>query len=297
MSDCRSYQGDVPRMSRRSQNRKPPHGFRDSSVPSWEKQFCYLVGSIPWEKLLETKKAMSYHEKVVQWNDSASEEAFHNAKKRFWAAINGLPCGISLPDPDIYIDEIDWNSNIEPELLLDSDKKPVALNEKEINGVVEFLVDPYSNQPVVPTGWDDAEEDPIRKTSKSSPGPNLGDYDRNIDNGDYPCKLGYSRGNEAVVGKAWGSREDDINKLGNWEVRRTGRDWATQNGNSMKTRGIGLDMSRCKTTRFEGGYKPTIGQNIAKGEFFFRSADIFMDRVKQGISGVRRCLCLTCEST
>ncbi|KAF8395774.1 hypothetical protein HHK36_019725 [Tetracentron sinense] len=238
-------------------------GFLQSAVPSWEKQFCYSVGSIPWKKLLETKKAMSYHENVVQWNDSAGEEAFHNAKNRFWAAINGLPCGISLPDPDIYIDEIDWNSNINPELLLDLDKKPVLLNE-ERNGEVEFLVDHYSNQPVVPTGWGDADEDPIRKTNKSLSGPNLGDYDRNLDNGDYPCKLSYSRSNEAVEGKAWGGREDDINKSENWEFRRTGRDWGTQNGNSMKTEGFGLDMSRYKIMRFQGGYKPTIRQTTGR---------------------------------
>ncbi|KAF8395775.1 hypothetical protein HHK36_019726 [Tetracentron sinense] len=232
MGDYRSYQGDVPRTPRISPNRGTPPGFCLSSVPYWEKQFCCVVCSIPWEKLLETKKTMSYHENVVQWNDSAGEEAFHKAKNRFWAEINGLPCGISLPDPDIYIDEIDWNSNINPDLLLDLDKKPVLLNEE-----VEFLVDPYSNQPILPFGWGDAEEDPIRKINKSSSGSNLGDYDRNVDNGYYPFELSYNQGNVAVQGKAWGGREDVISISETWEflsmrfqVRQTIARWMEAEG-------------------------------------------------------------------
>ncbi|KAK9289436.1 hypothetical protein L1049_007591 [Liquidambar formosana] len=62
---------------------------------------------------------------VVKWNDSAGEEAFHNAKNRFWAKINGLPCDLPFPDPDIYIDEIDWNPNIDPELVLDLEREPI----------------------------------------------------------------------------------------------------------------------------------------------------------------------------
>ncbi|KAF8395768.1 hypothetical protein HHK36_019719 [Tetracentron sinense] len=73
---------------------------------------------------------MFLDENVVQWNDSASEEAFHNAKKRFWAEINGLPHDVPLPDPDMYIDEVDWNSEIDPELL-GLDKKLVVLDDEE----------------------------------------------------------------------------------------------------------------------------------------------------------------------
>ncbi|KAF8395771.1 hypothetical protein HHK36_019722 [Tetracentron sinense] len=97
--------------------------FWKPSVPSWVKKFCFLVGSIRWRKLLETRKEMSSNENVAQWNDSAGEEAFQNAKNRFWAEINGLPYDVSVPNQDIYIDEVDWNSEIDPDLLLDLDKK------------------------------------------------------------------------------------------------------------------------------------------------------------------------------
>ncbi|KAF8395772.1 hypothetical protein HHK36_019723 [Tetracentron sinense] len=73
-------------------------------------------------KLTERKKSVSYHENVVHWNDSAGEEALLNARKRFWLQINDLPYDMFLPDPDIYIDEVDWNSEIDPQLLLDLDK-------------------------------------------------------------------------------------------------------------------------------------------------------------------------------
>ncbi|KAF8395766.1 hypothetical protein HHK36_019717 [Tetracentron sinense] len=116
-----------------------------TSVPSWVKKFCFLVGSITWRKLLETKKTMFLDENVVQWNDSAGEEAFHNAKKRFWADINGLPYDVPLPDPDMYIDEVDWNSEIDPELLIGLDKKPVVLDDEENAGDLLFLFESTSH--------------------------------------------------------------------------------------------------------------------------------------------------------
>ncbi|KAK7834767.1 hypothetical protein CFP56_024119 [Quercus suber] len=81
--------------------------------------FCFEVGSMPWIRLLEAKKNISKFDKVMKWDDSAGKKAFHNAKRRFWAKFNGFPCNIPLPDPDIYIDKIDWDSKIDPQLLLD----------------------------------------------------------------------------------------------------------------------------------------------------------------------------------
>lgn len=93
------------------------------NVPSWEKRFCRLVGTIPWGKIVYSKTLLNYHDNIFHWNDSAAEEAFQNAKKRFWAEINGLPCDISLPDPDIFVDEINWNQAIDPKLIEDIDKQ------------------------------------------------------------------------------------------------------------------------------------------------------------------------------
>lgn len=68
------------------------------------------------------KKYMGCHDNVVNWNDSAGEEAFHNAKRRFWALINGLTCDNPLPDPDMYNGKNDWNPVIDPELISDLER-------------------------------------------------------------------------------------------------------------------------------------------------------------------------------
>lgn len=99
-------------------------------MPSWEKRFCTFAG-IPWGKVVNAQKYIHYHVDVLNWNDSAGEEAFHNAKRRFWAEINGMPCGICQPDPDIYIDDIDWNPYIDPELIQSLDKDFFAPDERE----------------------------------------------------------------------------------------------------------------------------------------------------------------------
>lgn len=128
-------------------------------MPSWEKQFCRLVGSVSWKKLLDTKSSMYLYSKVVEWNDSAVEEAFNNAKERFWAEINGRKCDIPLPDPNTYIDEIDWNHEVDPELLLDLEQEFVSPNLKE--NVLIFGESFLSSQNFLVTdGWgDDFRED------------------------------------------------------------------------------------------------------------------------------------------
>ncbi|KAF8398318.1 hypothetical protein HHK36_017245 [Tetracentron sinense] len=276
MNDWRRYEGEnyhqeVSRTSTRSQSRKPPPGCWQPSVPLWEKKFCTLVGSIPWWKLVEAKKVMPFYENVVQWNDSAGEEAFHNAKNRFWAEINGLPCDISLPDPDVYIDNIDWNSKVDPELLLDLDEEPVPFDEEEKDGKVGFVGDSlfFLNRPVPCAGWGDAEEDLVRMANNSSPSPGFGDRDRNVDKKDNPWEpsdnpwdRSFSQSNGAVKDRTWGDHRDnswgwnkwknDVNDSENLEFRRAGGGWGTWNGNCRKREGTGWYMSRYKTSRFQG---------------------------------------------
>lgn len=128
---------------------------RDNSVPTWEKRFCFVVGSVPWKRFLEAKKYISESDKVMQWNDSAGEKAFHDAKKRFWAKINGLPSKISLLSPDIYIDKIDWDSKIDPKLLLGLDvaSDEVGVDEGKNSGI-ENSCQLLSLDQIKPTGWD-----------------------------------------------------------------------------------------------------------------------------------------------
>lgn len=102
------------------------------NVPMWEKKFCYLVGRMPWKKVLSTKNFMNCHNNsnVLSWDDSAGEEAFVTAKKRFWEEINGLSSETQLPNPDMYIDEIDWNPSIDPDLAREIDKAYFNADDK-----------------------------------------------------------------------------------------------------------------------------------------------------------------------
>lgn len=109
---------------------------------------------------------MPLHEKVVDWDDSAGKEAFDNAKTRFWEEMNGIPCNLSLPDPDIYIDNVDWDLSVDPELIQDLEREPtssdVSNNEVVILGSSQLLnCTGWTSGVEVgiqPTGWGDSEE-------------------------------------------------------------------------------------------------------------------------------------------
>ncbi|KAJ7972169.1 bifunctional endo-1,4-beta-xylanase XylA-like [Quillaja saponaria] len=145
----------------RPQNWKPPLEYHwQATVPLWEKKFCREVGSISWRKILEAKKFMFLYDNVVQWDDSAAKEAFDNAKRRFWEEINGIHCKIPLPDPELYLDDIDWDSNVDSELLLDLDnEQPMSPTEGDKDENVVIFGDslPMINQSIPCTGWSDDE--------------------------------------------------------------------------------------------------------------------------------------------
>ncbi|ONK63471.1 uncharacterized protein A4U43_C07F15490 [Asparagus officinalis] len=139
---------------------RPPlsPGAWHPTVPQWEKKFCTYVCSIPWKKLCETKKLMYMYPKIVEWNDSEGEEAFHNAKARYWASINYLPCPVPLPDPDKYTDIVDYNAAVDPELIEDLYKQPPVSEDSE--GEKGILWDSFlfTTDTVPVTGWGDEED-------------------------------------------------------------------------------------------------------------------------------------------
>ncbi|KAL3819748.1 hypothetical protein ACJIZ3_005653 [Penstemon smallii] len=145
---------------RRSKNKKPPRGSSQPTVPKWEKQFCKVIGSLDWEKILYLKKTIYLYEDVINWDDSAGEEAFSNAKKRFWAQINGLSCDISLPNPDLYIDEINWDSEINPELNSDNleTENEICHTVENHDPVIIFGDSLLPNQEYATIGWGDTED-------------------------------------------------------------------------------------------------------------------------------------------
>ncbi|CAJ2671553.1 unnamed protein product [Trifolium pratense] len=152
---------------------KPPVVERFSPVPLWEKEFCKSVGSVPWRKVIDVKKSMYLHPNVVSWDDTAVKEAFDNAKNRFYAENEGLPCDIPLPDPNIYIDDVDWNAPVDPELYLDIDiEEARRIMEEEAEEPVILGSSLLLNQPFSgpgwpePTGWGDEEEKEVTKTEE-----------------------------------------------------------------------------------------------------------------------------------
>ncbi|XP_043690701.1 uncharacterized protein LOC122641510 [Telopea speciosissima] len=282
------YHQEAPRTPTRSQSRKPPSGFWQPSVPAWEKKFCTLVGSIPWGKLLEAKKLMSYFENVLQWNDSAGEEAFHNAKNRFWAQINGLPCDISLPDPDIYIDKIDWNSDIDPELLLDLERELVPPDEEDKEVKSRLIGDSlfFLNQPVPCTGWGDAEEDQV-KPVEDSLRPGFQDCGKNANSANNPWEGECAWGNNTLESNntwgdyganSWESNQwENNNNNYNWEnpERRGNENW----GGTWKRDNASQYMSRYKTSRFQGAdYQTDHGWKNGRGRkrvnFFYERPQV-----------------------
>ncbi|XP_020103762.1 uncharacterized protein LOC109720835 [Ananas comosus] len=161
---------------------KPPRACSGQTVPRWERDFCTSEGSIPWKKLCETKKLMYLYENVAKWDDSEGKEAFQNAKARYWAKIHGLKCDIPLPNPDMYIDVVDQDTIIDPQLIEDLYKKPPPQNGSETESNC-FLNLESLNQEVPATGWGDDEEDPLpTKNNENETGnfgyaPNLIEYE------------------------------------------------------------------------------------------------------------------------
>jgi hypothetical protein len=94
-------------------------GHNCHPVPLWEREFCIYVGGISWHRFCDNKRYVCMYKNIEQWDDSEAFDNFKNAKARFWANYHGQPSDISLPDPDMYIDKVDHNSKIDPELIAD----------------------------------------------------------------------------------------------------------------------------------------------------------------------------------
>lgn len=215
-------------------------GFEQDGIPMWEKRFCSLIGSVPWRKIVDAKKFMYCHSNILNWDDTAGEEAFHNAKKQFWAEMNGLYCDIRPPDPDIYIDEIDWNPVVDPELIKELDLAYIApaeeenckagrKNKKTRNSAsvpssnVNDGVNPWECIIVSGTGTWESNPTGSSQWNNQINGP------KNLENKDNPWEYHVAQGNGNKEVNAWG----DCNKKswgmeGNWTQNQVSqpRDWA-----------------------------------------------------------------------
>ncbi|PWA84408.1 hypothetical protein CTI12_AA036410 [Artemisia annua] len=185
----------------------PPVGGSSNwqhSVPSWEKKFCSSVGAVPWKKLLETKKCIHLYDNIIKWNDSAGKEAFDTAKNNFYANIYNLPCDNWSPDPDIYIDKINWDSEVDPNLILDLETDHVVPDSSSKDEqVVIFGSDfPPSYQSFSPYGWGDSDDDK-KKDPNTSP-----EYAPEYGNNQWETE-GNERGVADNNNNWWGWNEND----------------------------------------------------------------------------------------
>ncbi|KAM7493812.1 hypothetical protein LguiB_028421 [Lonicera macranthoides] len=127
-------------------------------IPAWEKEFCLKIGLFKWEAFVEAKKFVHLETKIINWDDSAGKKAFDNAKSRFYAQINKLPCEIPLPDPDMYIDNLDSSSHA---ATYEDDTSEIEESDEESN--VEMNDSKYPAEVAIEdikaTGWDGWDEE------------------------------------------------------------------------------------------------------------------------------------------
>lgn len=228
--------------------RKSSQEIWQSTVPSWEKKFCLCVGSIPWPKLLETKRYIYLYDSILKWNDSAGEEAFNNAKNRYRAKIHGLPCDISLPDPDIYIDDVDWDAKVDPELVLDLEREPQPSDDSNPGERVVILSDALLFDPSLScTGWGDADEN-FQKVAKEAQNPG------GADDGKNPWEQSWDCGNKDIRDdhQGWGNNFNQQESTYENSGGVYGDQWATWGTNSWKRECSGWSDARYKASRFPG---------------------------------------------
>ncbi|KAG0475150.1 hypothetical protein HPP92_014836 [Vanilla planifolia] len=129
-------------------------GASYSTAPSWEKTFCISVCKVPWWKIRDAKRVMSMYKNVAEWDDSAGREAFENAKARYWAKINSLPCDLPLPDSNMYVDSVDFNFVIDREMEEEIDR--CGRDRDEGIAFIKLMV-PLGHEPLPATSWVEAE--------------------------------------------------------------------------------------------------------------------------------------------
>lgn len=110
-----------------------------------------------------------YH-KIMEWNDSAGKEAFINAKRRYWAKKNGMSCDSSPPDPNLYIDQVNWDSdtNLNHDHTVFSDVGALPKIEENHDSVVIFGDCFTPNQDLATVGWGDIDEEKFVSPSTPS---------------------------------------------------------------------------------------------------------------------------------
>ncbi|KAI5410662.1 uncharacterized protein LOC127085697 [Lathyrus oleraceus] len=233
----------------------PLPDFRHDGIPLWEKKYCTLSGCVAWQKIVDSKELIYCHQNVLDWKDSGAEEAFQNAKKRYWAKIKNLPCDISLPDLDAYIEHVDWNPCIDPELIKEIDNAHFTIPDEEEQDEEEQENALNNKRTKISADGEDPWESAAKSLGRTVEnnkvqGQNQGDYHDNSENAvttNNPWQSNFFHGNQRLTDNAWEGGHD---KSSGW---KEGRDHSNQcgywnSGCSPKNKGWGnaRDSSWCQ---------------------------------------------------
>lgn len=210
--------------------------YCNDGVPLWEKKFCTLVGLVSWRKIVDVQMSKSWNVSniVLDWDDSAGKEAFQNAKKIYWAEINGRHCDISFPSPDIYIDQINWNPDIDPELIKDLEEREFKAEDLEEQESTESAaLDKYDyHTRKVDNPWESSSNVDGGDSAKDK--RSWGHWDGgvaesgNSNGNDDPWNCDYKQGNKASYQNTWENRGDKSQDFNKWENHGTWeRDYGT----------------------------------------------------------------------
>lgn len=224
------------------------------------------MGRMSWHRILEAKQSISDLNKVMQWDDSAGREAFYNAKDRFWAKINDLPCNTDLPSPDTYIDQIDWNPTIDPNLV--SSLEVIRNAAKEYKKKKVIFTPPVYLEDAQPTGWDVIYEE-VRNTD---PNPLTGMIvgDGKSINDDDPARDG-DLVNRTLMENSWDKnyKDNGVNERMNYHTRQTNEEAYMSSEHYMKPRN--QNNKRTQTMSKWNSYIPSSSTPSTNRPVFYRS--------------------------
>lgn len=212
-------------------------------IPTWEKKFCTSIGSVPWQKIVNVKDYIFCHDNVANWDDSAGKDAFQSAKRRFWEEINGIHSEHAFPDPDRYIDDVNWNPNIDQDLIEDLERSLFVPEEgeedqeveckRENKSTIKIISDPSeeSNRNAggirAPAECSNNAPNSVASENKSQDWNQWSNGTNNSKNNDNPWECCDRSGNEAIKGNTWGDRSTRI-KLQAWNKSEKNTDQLTE---------------------------------------------------------------------
>lgn len=189
-----------------------------------EKEFCQYLSSITWGRLFYAQKYTYLYKNILQWDDSGALESFQAARSRFNAEYSGELCDNPLPDPDMYIDIINHDCIIDPELIADIEKELVPPETTKARhqtgtGINGWDSVECTDRLVPATGWESWGDSGDRDKEKD----NLNNWDIYVENKPVEC-IGWENNDRfddpwESENKATGWGNNNISYSSAWDQR------------------------------------------------------------------------------